>query len=142
LATKNLSGTPEQWAELTARVGGNGLALKVVGERISELFGGDIGPLLDEVGISSIFGGIRRLLFEQVERSSVVEQQILRLLAVQREGVDLRVLFASLGPRIDRGAVLDALEALRRRSLLERAETPGPPCSPCNRWCSSTSPSG
>src|SRR6266545_3508581 len=65
-APKKLDGTLQQWAELNARFGGNGLALKVAGERIRELFGGDIGSFLKESGV---FGGIRRLLTEQVERS-------------------------------------------------------------------------
>src|SRR5262249_10460852 len=38
LAAKQLEGTSQQWAELNARFGGNGLALKVVGETIRELF--------------------------------------------------------------------------------------------------------
>src|SRR5437762_2206587 len=42
LVSKHLVGGREHWAELTARFGGNGLALQVVGERIRELFGGDI----------------------------------------------------------------------------------------------------
>src|SRR5262249_49143481 len=69
LAPKQLSGSSEQWAELTSRFGGNGLALKWVGESIRELFGGDLGSFLEEAGGSSVFGGIRRLLDEQVERS-------------------------------------------------------------------------
>jgi transcriptional regulator with XRE-family HTH domain len=75
LAPKHLVGTSEQWAELNARFGGNGLALKVVGETILELFGGDIGAFIEETGAASIFGGIRRLLDEQIERSSGIEQQ-------------------------------------------------------------------
>jgi hypothetical protein len=37
LAHKRLSGNVEQWAELIARFDGNGLALKVVGERVREV---------------------------------------------------------------------------------------------------------
>ena len=125
LAPKQLVGSSEQWAELTSRFGGNGLALKLVGERIRELFGGDIGAFLAEGDGSAVFGGIRRLLSGQVERSSGPEQQVLRLLAVQREPVGLTELMAALGPRLARGAVIEAVEALRRRSLLERAETLG-----------------
>jgi len=125
LAPKQLSGTSEQWAELTSRFGGNGLALNLVGESIRELFGGDLGSFLEEAGTSSVFGGIRRLLDEQVERSSAAEQQVLRLLAVEREGVRLAEMLAALGPRVGRGAVLEAVEGLRRRSLIERAETSG-----------------
>jgi WD40 repeat protein/transcriptional regulator with XRE-family HTH domain len=125
LAPKQLVGTSQEWAELTARFGGNGLALKVVGERIRELFGGDLGSFLQEAGASGVFGGIRRLLAEQVERTSAPEQLLLRVLAVEREPVRLAALLAGLGPLLGRWAVLDAVEALRRRSLVERAETPG-----------------
>jgi DNA-binding XRE family transcriptional regulator len=125
LAPKQLIGSSEQWAELTTRFGGNGLALKLVGERIRELFGGDLGSFLQEAGVSSVFGGIRRLLDEQVERSSAAEQPVLRVLAVEREPMRLAEILAALGPGVSRGAVLEAVEGLRRRSLIERAETGG-----------------
>ena len=48
--TSSSSATSGQWAELVARYGGNGLALKVVGESIRELFGGEIGAFLDGGG--------------------------------------------------------------------------------------------
>ncbi|HTD79384.1 MAG TPA: NACHT domain-containing protein, partial [Chloroflexota bacterium] len=126
LAAKQLDGTSQQWAELNARFGGNGLALKVVGESIRELFAGKIGAFLEETDVSSVFGGIRRLLTEQVERSSVAEQQVLRVLAVEREPTALSWLLDVLGPRLGRAVVWDAVEALRRRSLVEHAETVGP----------------
>jgi hypothetical protein len=107
------------------RFGGNGLALKVVGESIRELFGGEIGAFLEEIGASSVFGGIRRLLDEQVGRSSALEQQVMRVLAVEREPVRLAALLAALGPRAARGAGLEAVQALCRRSLVERTETTG-----------------
>src|SRR6266702_766320 len=71
-------------------------------------------------------GGIRRLLAEQVERSSAAEQQVLRVLAVEREPMALSSLLDVLGPRLGRAVVLDAVEALRRRSLVEHPETAGP----------------
>ena len=127
LAPKQLAGTKQQWAELTARFGGNGLALKLVGERIRELFGGDLGGFLEEAGAGTVFGGIRRLLAEQVERGSALEHQVLRALAVAREPVTMAGLLSAPGPRASRGAVLEALGALRRRSLVDRAETSGAP---------------
>ena len=125
LASRELIGTGQQWIELTGRFGGNGLALRLVGERIRELFGGEIGLYLEEEGAGSIFGGIRQLLAEQVERSSPLEQQVLRVLAVRREPLHLTDLLTLLGERLGRGAVLEAVEALRRRSLVERAEVSG-----------------
>ena len=125
LAPKELVGSNQHWAQLSDRFGGNGLALKVVGESVRELFGGEIGAFLDQAGDSTLFGGIRRLVAEQVDRSSVSEGQVLRALAIEREPLRLSELLALLGPRIGRAAVLEAVEALRRRSLVERADIAG-----------------
>jgi transcriptional regulator with XRE-family HTH domain len=125
LADKQLSGNAEDWANLIGRMGGNGLALKVVGESIREIFGGDIGAFLDESGLGTVIGGIRRLLAEQIERSSALEQDLVTELAVEREPVTVGQLIAYIGPRAARGDVLEAVEALRRRSLIERVETEG-----------------
>jgi hypothetical protein len=122
LAGKGLSGNPHEWSTLVDRLGGNGLALKVVGESIRELFGGQLEAFLDEAGSGTLFGGIRRLLTEQIERSSALEQSVLRVLAVEREPVSITQLIAEIGSRVGRGAVLEATESLLRRSLVERAD--------------------
>jgi WD40 repeat protein len=122
LAGKGLSGSTYHWSTLVERLGGNGLALKVVGESIRELFGGELEAFLDESGSGTLFGGIRRLVAEQIERSSALEQSVLRLLAVEREPVSISQLIGDVGSRVGRGAVLEAIEALLRRSLVERAE--------------------
>ena len=126
LADKRLSGTTDEWAELIARYGGNALALKVVGESIRQLFSGDVGVYLRVSGAGAVFGGIRRLVAEQVERSSALEQDVLRALAVEREPVKIGELIGHLGPRFGAGAIVEAVDALRRRSLVELAETAGP----------------
>ena len=118
LATKRLSGSRAQWTELNLRFGGNGLALKIVGETIRELFGGDIGAFLKRGSEENFFGGIRRLLAEQVDRCSALERHVLRFLAVEREPVAVRRVIAELRP-VGGAAALEAVEALRRRSLLE-----------------------
>jgi WD40 repeat protein len=125
LASKQLNGDDQEWDQLIARYGGNSLALKVVGESIRHVFGGDIGAFLGDVGAGTVFGGIRRLLAEQFERSSALEQQILRALAAAREPLTFGDLFAELGAHASRRALLEAAGALRRRSLVERAETSG-----------------
>ena len=48
------------------------------------------------------------------------------MLAVEREPVRLAALLDALGPSAGRAVVLEAVEALRRRSLVERAVTVGP----------------
>jgi NACHT domain/WD domain, G-beta repeat len=123
LARVHLIGSDDHWRDLIERYGGNGLALKVVGDTIGESFVGDIGAFLQETGTSSVFGGIRRLLSEQIERISALEQQILRVLAIEREPVPLGDLLAMLELRVRRGPALQAVEALRRHSLAERTES-------------------
>ena len=126
LAGKGLSGSTDEWSNLIERFGGNGLALKVVGESIRELFGGELSAFLNQAGSPRVFGGIRRLLAEQLENSSVVEQNVLRVLAVEREPMSIPQLIDALRQHVSRRAVLEAVEALHRRSLVERAETAGP----------------
>ncbi|HTX69164.1 MAG TPA: helix-turn-helix domain-containing protein [Thermoleophilia bacterium] len=123
LAPKQLDGSSEQWAELVARFGGNGLALKLVGERIRELFDSSIGLYLEETEARTVFGGIRQLITEQVERGTTAEKRVLRVLAVAREPLPLADLLRSLAPGLGREAVLEAVESVYRRSLLERVDT-------------------
>jgi NACHT domain len=137
MARMQLVGTREQWAELVARFGGNGLALKMVGESIRELFGGAIGAFLHESGDSIVFGGVRRLLFEQIRRSSLLEQQVLQRLAVAREPVSLKTLVAITDPFIGRAALIEAAEGLRAAHCWSAPRPAGPRRSRCSRWCSS-----
>jgi WD40 repeat protein/transcriptional regulator with XRE-family HTH domain len=121
---KRLTGDAAAWADLVARYAGNGLALRLVGESIRELFGGDIAAYLEYAAATSgaLFGGLRQLLESQIGRLSDLERGLLRRLAVEREPVGLAELAADLGARIGRVTVLEAVEGLRRRSLLERTE--------------------
>jgi WD40 repeat protein/transcriptional regulator with XRE-family HTH domain len=122
LHDKQLDGDEGAWRALIERYGGNGLALKVVGETTRELFGGSIADYLAFASETSavMAGGVRQLLESQVKRLSDLEVELLRRLAVEREPVGLVELAADLGPRFGRRAVLEAVEGLRRRSLLER----------------------
>jgi hypothetical protein len=126
LAQSQLAGNAQEWATLNARFGGNGLALKIVGERIRQLFAGDIGAYLKEdSGSGAAFGDIRRLLAEQIARGTALQLDVLRVLAVEREPVRLSQLLTALGPRSGSGPVLDGVEGLRRRSLVDRLDSDG-----------------
>jgi WD40 repeat protein/transcriptional regulator with XRE-family HTH domain len=126
LGQSQLTGNAQEWATLNARFGGNALALKIVGERIRQLFAGNIGAFLrEDSGSGGAFGDIRRLLAEQIARGSALQQDVLRVLAVEREPVRLSQLLAALGPRAGSGAVLDSVEGLRRRSLVDRLDSDG-----------------
>jgi WD40 repeat protein len=125
LTEKRLRGDAAGWTSLVERYGGNALALKVVGESICQIFGGAIDKFLHQADSSSVFGGIRRLLDSQFERLSPVEQAVLLWLAVEREAVTFGDIIHDLGSGVSRSDALEAIEALRRRSLLERSDSDG-----------------
>jgi hypothetical protein len=124
LVDKQLWGTELSWAELVTRCGGNALVLKMTAETIHQVFAGDIGGFLLAVGSNgTVYGGVWRLLASQLEgRLSKLERELLRLLAINPTPLKPVKLLADLGPRVGSVAVIEALQALRRRSLLGRNE--------------------
>src|SRR5947209_7258738 len=120
LSDKGLSGTPAAWQRLVASYAGNPLALKIVAQAISDLFNGDLDRFLQEGEL--IFNGIRPVLRQQMGRLSPLEHLLLTWLAVLREWTELPTLAQVMHPRVLRAQLLEALEALGRRSLLERGQ--------------------
>ncbi len=123
LEEKGVAGSTSEQLRLIEAYAGNPLALKIVARTIVELFGGQIGPFLEQGEV--VFGGVRELLDEQYARLSAVEQSVLLWLAILREPVSLQELQAVLGVPLPRPQVLEAVDSLRRRSLIERGKLPG-----------------
>jgi hypothetical protein len=120
LADKGLNGMPAAWQRLVAGYAGNPLALKIVAQAVSDLFGGDLDRFLHEGEL--VFNGVRPVLRQQVGRLSPLEHLLLTWLAVLREWTQLDTLLQVLHPRALRARLLETLEALWRRSLLERGQ--------------------
>src|SRR2546426_10553072 len=123
LGEHELVGSPEEYARLAALYAGNPLALSIVAETIADLFGGAISPFLAAGTI--LFGGITHLLQEQWVRLSALEQTLLWWLAILREPVTLEELQAVLVAPLAPAQILEAVDGLRRRSLVERGQRPG-----------------
>ncbi len=123
LTEHELVGSPQERARLVERYGGNPLALNIVAETIADLFGGAIGQFLAQDTL--VFGSISDLLDEQFARLSALEQTILYWLAIAREPVTLEELRALLVARLSPVQVLEAVDGLHRRSLIERGQRPG-----------------
>jgi WD40 repeat protein/transcriptional regulator with XRE-family HTH domain len=123
LAEKGVTGSTSEQLQLIEAYAGNPLALKIVARTIVELFNGQIVPFLEQGEV--VFGGVRALLDEQYARLSVVEQSVLLWLAILREPVNLQELLAVLGAPLPRSQVLEAVDSLRRRSLIERGKLQG-----------------
>src|SRR5258708_28924423 len=123
LQDSNLPGTEGEYRSLADRCAGNPLALKVVAATIRDLFGGNITEFLSQ-GII-LFGDTRGLLDQQFEQLSASEEAILSWLALAREPLALGDLVQESISPLPGKELLEALGALRRRSLLERGEAGG-----------------
>ncbi|GCE31333.1 hypothetical protein KDA_68170 [Dictyobacter alpinus] len=123
LEEKYVVSSSNERAQLVEVYHGNPLALQIVAHTIVELFGGEIAPFLQQG--ETIFGGIRQLLEEQFIRLSSLEQTALLWLAILREPVSLHNLLGSLNTPVPMSQVLEAVEGLRRRSLIERGHDTG-----------------
>jgi WD40 repeat protein len=117
LQEKEVVGTQEEQAQLMTVYSGNPLALKIVAEMICGLFQGEISQFLSRG--EAIFRGIRDLLSQQFTRLSGLERTLLLWLAVAREPMTLDDLLVALTPPLPQIQVLDTLDALQRRSLIE-----------------------
>jgi transcriptional regulator with XRE-family HTH domain len=112
----DLVGDDAAWKALVARYAGNPLVLQVVGKTITAVFDGEIAAFLAQD--VAVFGEIRQLVDEQFARLSVQEQRVLSRLVAEREPIGFAELVTDPGPLVERAAVVEAVEALARRSLL------------------------
>ena len=121
LKDKGVYGSNKVWADLIHLYAGNPLALKLASEPIRELFKGDIAEFLKEGEI--VVGNLHDLLNQQFKRLSELERKVMYWLAIEREVVSADNLREDLAGRISKRAVLEALESLRKRSIIEVSST-------------------
>jgi NB-ARC domain len=119
LAAKGITIAAEQpqVRELIERYQGNPLALKMVAELLKDLFDRNIAAFLAQETL--LFKDIRDLLAHQFDRLSWSEEQVMYLLAINREPVTVEQLQADL-PLLSVTKLRDALISLDRRSLIEK----------------------
>jgi WD40 repeat protein len=117
LTDKGLSAPLADQENLIKYVDGNPLALKLVATNIQNLFNGDIREFLAEG--KAVFSNLWDLLDQQFDRLSILQQQIMYWLAINREGATPTKLQAELFPSAPLPQILESLETLHDRSLLE-----------------------
>lgn len=122
LYAKGLSGSNLQLKQLVQLYDGNPLALKLVATSIQRLFAGNVADFLTQGVV--VFNGIRNLLAEQFNRLSFLEQQILYWLAINRQPVTLHQLCQDIVPLISLSRLLEVLEHIGWRSLIETQTHP------------------
>ena len=118
LKLKGLEATESELKELSDRFGGNPLALKVVATTIKDLFAGDVTLFLQQE--KAVFGDIKDILEQQFDRLSQLEREIMYWLAIAREPISVTELQEDIVPPLPALEILEALESLSRRSLIER----------------------
>lgn len=114
---QQLKGTAEEKQTLCESYGCSPLALKITASSIHDLFDSDIAQFLAEETI--IFSGVRRLLNQQFERLSPLERLLMYWLAINREWTTTLDLKTDLIPTITTAHLLEALESLVSRCLIE-----------------------
>jgi WD40 repeat protein/transcriptional regulator with XRE-family HTH domain len=119
LKVKGLSATDEEWKVMIERYAGNPLALKIVATTITDVFDGNVTEFLREN--TAVFGDIRDVLDEQFERLSDLEKDIMYWLAINREPIALCELREDMVSPVPSPKLLEALESLLRRSLVEQS---------------------
>lgn len=119
LQSEGILGTEAEQQELLNRYAGNPLAVKIAATTIQELFCGNLSQFLEQ-GVG-IFGDICDLLDQHFDRLSEPGKMLLYWLAINRESVTLPELRSDIISAMTPQRLLETLESLERRSLLERS---------------------
>lgn len=117
LNAKGLFGVEQETRTLIECYRGNPLALKIAATSIRDLFSSNISQFLEQG--TAVFNGIRNLLAQQIHRLSDLEVQVMYWLALNREPVSPSELQADIIPTVSKPKLLEALESLGQRSLIE-----------------------
>ncbi|MBD1871313.1 NACHT domain-containing protein [Cyanobacteria bacterium FACHB-471] len=115
---KGFSVSQHESQTLVEHYAGNPLALKIVATTIQELFDGDVAQFLNQGTV--VFGDISDLLEQQFNRLTTVEQHVMYWLAINREWISLPELREDLIPPVASRILLEAMESLQLRSLIEK----------------------
>ncbi|PHM06899.1 NACHT and WD40 repeat domain-containing protein, partial [Nostoc sp. 'Peltigera malacea cyanobiont' DB3992] len=118
---KGFSGSESELPAVVERYAGNALALKIVATTIQDVFDGNVAEFLQQY--TAVFGSIRDLLDQQFSRLANLEKDIMYWLAINREPVSLSEIRQDIVSPIPPQNLLEALESLVRRSLVEKNTT-------------------
>jgi SpoVK/Ycf46/Vps4 family AAA+-type ATPase len=97
---------------------GNPLFLKLVATTIQELFAGNVYEFIEQGTV--VFGEIRAILDQQFLRLSQLEKHVMYWLALNQDFISVRKLQKDIVPRVSQRLILEAIELLLMRSLIER----------------------
>ncbi len=116
----SFQGSKNEWQRLVSAYAGNPLALKIMATTIQKLFDGNITDFLNQQ--TFVFGNIRSLIDQQFERLSDSEKTVIYWLAIYRDFTTFAELKSDIFPQKSPQDLIDALESLEQRSLIEKAK--------------------
>jgi len=116
---QGFSGLESELITVVDRYSGNPLALKIVATTIQDVFDGNLSEFIKQD--MAVYGDIRELLQQQFKRLSNLEECVMYWLAINREPILVSELREDIASQILPQKLLEVLESLRRRSLIERS---------------------
>ncbi|MEL7355147.1 MAG: NB-ARC domain-containing protein [Cyanobacteria bacterium J06560_6] len=123
-ALGEFTGSTSDWETLIQAYSGNPLALKMIASAVRDYFEGSLADfLLAAQQDSLILGDVKQLLARQVSQLTPLEEEIMYWLAINREPVPWQTIQSDLVKTVPLNKVLQAIDSLERRSLLERKKS-------------------
>ena len=124
LKDRDLFGSEKAWVDLISLYSGNPLALKLVSVRIRDLFEKNVDEFLKVLKEGKVgVGNIDKLLDQEFRRLSEPEREIMYWLAIEREAVTLETLLEDIVQHLSQRELLQYLELLLRRFMIESSGT-------------------
>jgi ABC-type dipeptide/oligopeptide/nickel transport system ATPase subunit len=107
----------EKWQDLIEKYQGNPLWLKIIATMIQDLFGGRVGEFVkyDNLLLNE---DLKDVLFQECDRLSEIEKQIICSIAEETEAVAISQLLTYL--QLPPSELINAMQSLGRRSLVTK----------------------
>lgn len=107
----------EKWQELIEKYQGNPLWLKIIATMIQDLFAGRVGEFVkyDNLLLNE---DLKDVLFQECDRLSNIEKQIIRSVAEETKAVAISQLLSHL--QLPASELMNAMQSLGRRSLIAK----------------------
>jgi hypothetical protein len=131
-ARKMISGTSLEWQTLIEHYAGNPQALQIITPLIEDYFHGNLSEFVRYLKQGQLlFDDIRELINQHLVRLTPLEQQIVHILSTQvatqvvtpANDLSLVELEKAIAPPVLMGELLEALDSLCRRCLVEKRGT-------------------
>jgi WD40 repeat protein len=106
------------YQDFIANYGGNPLALKIVSAIAKDLYNGNISEFIRNKSL--ILGEINEVLDQQFNRLPLSASSFLYWLTLEQEAIDESDLSAGIFPDSSQGVVMETVQSLLNRSLLEK----------------------